>query len=385
MAPEQAAAKKSLTTAVDVYSLGAILYEMLTGRPPFQAKTPLDTLMQVLEKEPERPRKLNLTIDLDLETICSEVPGEGHRARYDSAQDLALDLERWLRGEPIQARPVSSWEKARRWARRNPQVAALAAVLLLVTIGGFVAVLVLLREAEISAEDASAQKVIAQGERDTAKGRLWQSLLDQVRTERAAGSRWRSLDLVKEASSLTVSAELRQEAAQTAVSPGFRQVCQLGPYYPRRGTLVPVFSPDGSMIATPEGWQEGDMGRFVTGIKVWHMPDGKLLGQAECNNKEEHEGDFAFSPAEPIMALAVQGNVRLWEPKTGKEIGRFPGNGPVRFSPDGALLAVSFKAGGFLWDMRARTGNWQCAVPGTPVAFVSTDKLPVRAGGQCAW
>jgi WD40 repeat protein/tRNA A-37 threonylcarbamoyl transferase component Bud32 len=133
MPPEQAAARKDLTVAADVYSLGAILYELLTGKPPFLGATALETLMQVMEVEAAPPSKSGTKIDRDLETICLKCLEKDPARRYGSAEALAEELERWLRGEPIQARPVSRRERVWRWCRRNPGVATAvtAAVLLL--------------------------------------------------------------------------------------------------------------------------------------------------------------------------------------------------------------------------------------------------------------
>lgn len=137
--PEQAAgAHEEVGPRADVYSLGAVLYELLTGRPPFRGESISDTLMMVMYDEPVPPRQLRPKVPRDLETICFKCLAKAPDQRYDSALALAEDLQRWLEGDPILARPMGRFEAAWRWCRRNPVPTSL---LLAVTLGAAVGLL----------------------------------------------------------------------------------------------------------------------------------------------------------------------------------------------------------------------------------------------------
>jgi tetratricopeptide (TPR) repeat protein/tRNA A-37 threonylcarbamoyl transferase component Bud32 len=177
MAPEQAGKSTSITAAVDVYGLGAILYETLTGRAPFAAATIEATICLVRLEEPVPPRRLQPTVPRDLETICLKCLRKDPARRYATARDLADDLRNFCNGEPIRARPVGAGERVVGWCRRNPGVAVLVAALVLVFVTGTSGVLWQWQRASQNAVEAEQNALAFQRERDTAR-------LEQERAER---------------------------------------------------------------------------------------------------------------------------------------------------------------------------------------------------------
>ncbi len=191
MAPEQAAGKiREVGPLADVYSLGAILYCLLTGRPPFQAATLLETLRQVKEVEPVAPRLLNPDIPRDLEIIGLKCLQKLPAQRYQSAQALADDLGRFLRGEPIQARPVGTAERTWRWCRRNPVAAGLMVVTTVLVIVAFVAV-----NYRGQLASAEIQRRAAEELADTRERAM---IVSDAIAQKSLGWTWKALEQIRE-------------------------------------------------------------------------------------------------------------------------------------------------------------------------------------------
>ena len=165
MAPEQARGdSRDVGPAADVYALGAMLYEMLTGRPPFMGETPMETVRQVIDDDPVTPSRLVPRLPRDLETICLKCLNKDPAKRYESAEALADDLDRHLRGEPIRARRTAIWERGAKWARRHPVAATLMALAATVVVGGFLGTLEIQRRSNLAErqkiEESNALRVV---------------------------------------------------------------------------------------------------------------------------------------------------------------------------------------------------------------------------------
>jgi hypothetical protein len=356
MAPEQARSEKVLTTAVDVYALGAILYELLTGQPPFRAETALDTVLWVLEKEPASPRSLNGKIKLDLETICLKCLRKEPDKRYESAAALANDLERWTRGELIQARPPGTLERGIKWAKRRPALAGLVAVSLLAVIT--LAAVILNSNARLKDERDHAleeeQKAgiergkALQAKTEANRQRLRaEELLSHNRVERGLrlldlGNSLGLLDLLEARRAAEDLPHLKD--ARTTLWTGWEAACS-GRLEMTLPASVPVtalaFHPVGKAVATRQEDGSITLWDWATGQSQWTTAAPKLWNEAKL--AFALDGKTLLCRMSP-KTTAVTADIQVWETAAGRAMGPPGGVGQAGevacSSPDGRWLVT---------------------------------------------
>jgi eukaryotic-like serine/threonine-protein kinase len=372
MSPEQARGEtKDVTTAADVYGLGAVLYETLTGSPPFAGGTSMETIRQVLEQEPRRPSLWNPEIDRDLETICLKCLEKEPGRRYNSAEAFAEDLDRWLRSEPIAARRIGNYERAWKWVRRRPAIAALGTLsllsLLALAIGSPIAAWRINRARELAeARELQARRAVYATSMNLVQ-RAWEQnniervrqLLQETAVHPERDFEWYYWQRQTHLDRKTLRGHLKAILA-VAVSPDGQRIVtssddakvweaetgrELFTLTGHTGIIWAVaFSGDGRLIVT---------GSWDNTARVWDAATGRLLRTLREDNGLRA---IAVSPnSERIVTGSQGGGAKVWLAATGQELHTLEGPGSVilcaAFSPDGKHVA----AGG--WHRPSGSGS----------------------------
>jgi WD40 repeat protein/serine/threonine protein kinase len=321
MAPEQAQGRiDRIGPVTDVYALGAILYEMLTGRPPFQGETPVDTILQVIGNEPVPPSRLQPKVPRDLETICLKCLEKDPARRYELSADLAEDLDRFLRLEPIRARPVGAGERFARWARRNPTLASVSATIALTILLAFIVITISRNQAITARNEANnAKDAAVRLADDNAR------LAEQERTQRQQSE--------------LQSAHLLYEQAYARCQQRDPRSLHWLVHALEHAHRVGAEELEISIRRQLAAWH-----RYPFTLQTMHQQGGEIL----C---------AAFSPdGRRAITGSTNGVAQIWDAQTGLPIGpRFDPGGWVRavaFSPDGrkaVLGSDTWEA--ILWDV----------------------------------
>jgi WD40 repeat protein len=382
MPPEQAMGRKTVGPAADVYALGATLYACLTGRPPFQAATPVETLRLVVDQDPVPVRRLNPKVDRDLQTICMKCLRKEIGGRYASAAELAADLERWRKHEPIKGRPIPWRERVVKWVRRHLAIAALLGLLILVSATGVAVVLLQNKqvtgvrvEAKAHREQAEAlrgrvdeQQKRAEAERGRADARAAVVALDRGLALAERGSVARGVAWMGRALALAPTGDAALQHSIRANLAGWtRRLNPLRAMIPvqtngtRESRVMPGeqpewarSSPDGQTILVMGPRSKRKIGEAMRAMRLWSTVDGAPVGgelvPPGLNEKYASSADIRY------VLLAANGGTspplttaHLWSTAESTPAGPpMPHDSPVAagaFSPDGRLVATGCLSG----------------------------------------
>jgi WD40 repeat protein len=376
MSPEQITAPQRIDPRSDVYGLGVVLYEMLTGEPPFRGLTHL-VLQQVVHEEPRSPRWLNDKIPRDLETICLCCLHKEPGRRYASAGELAEDLRRFLTGKPIQARPVRAWERVMKWARRRPAAAALVAVSSLASlllVAGLVVGIVLIADKQQQTGNALRDKDAALGRETEAREEIDRAYQREQRTSYFNGIG--SVEREFSAKNWGRGEELLHACPEKLRNWEWyylKRLRHIDSISLRGGKPVSMaegfdlaFHPDSALLAIPSSDNT---------IQVWDASSGrKVLDLRGDEDSESRVRGVAFSLDGRFLAWGSDDkSVKVWDTTTRQALFTCRQGGPVKgvaFSPDGKRLASV--SGGTnepgevrVWD--AGTGKLIHSFPGQAV------------------
>jgi WD40 repeat protein/tRNA A-37 threonylcarbamoyl transferase component Bud32 len=377
MAPEQASGRsKAIGPAVDIHALGVILYELLARQPPFRGLTILEVLQQVQSAEPISLRRLAPKVPRDLETICHKCLRKAPEARYHSALELAEDLERFLRKEPIRARPVSAWEHGLKWVRHHPAAAVLLAVLLLVvvsTIGAWVKFTAYLGQA-LAARTEELQNERQKRERALQRDLRFNRYVDNIRQ---AAQLWQRHEISQCYDFMTIHQWIEGKDDPRGFEWHYlRRWCD---HQPRalKGHTAAVqcvrFHPNGKWLASCSEDRT---------IRFWEVETGRLC--ATLTGEGELVREIAFSPDGRTLACNIGESVQFWDVAEQrrqkvlvKELDYFQS---IAFSPRGNLLALLRIRNTFseiqVWDLQTqRVHRWHSIDDPIRLAFASDGQM----------